>query len=400
MAFFSSNKLLLEINRNRHPFYSKIIDVFINHPGIFISTLLIGNNIALVVYGLEMSDILIPYINLFITQSLGVLLIQTFVSTAIILLTAEFMPKTLFRIDPVMMLNIFSVPIYFFYIFLYPLSKLTLGTSNFLLRWVLKVPESEVHLTTVLGRLDLNNLLNEHHEKIAKHNSIPQEVKFLKNALDFSSIKIRECTIPRTDIEAIDLSDSLDLLKTKFIESGLSKILVYKETIDNIIGYVHVSEMFKHPKALRSIVAPISVIPETMTANKVLEIFTKEHKSIALVVDEFGGTYGIVTMEDILEEIFGEINDEHDVSDLKEEKISPTEFIFSGRWEIDSINEKHGLKLPYSDEYETLAGFILYHHEDIPQENDIIEIDNFTITILTAANNRIDMVKIEIHQPQ
>ncbi|MBN2164729.1 MAG: HlyC/CorC family transporter [Marinilabiliaceae bacterium] len=397
MAFISSNKLLLELNRKKNPFLSKIIDLFLKHPGIYLSTMLIGNNVALVVYGLEMGNMLEPLISLITVSQSLILLIQTLISTLIILITAEFLPKTLFRINPIFILNTLAIPIAFFYSLLYPVSKLTISISNILLRFLFNTHHTDESTNPVLGRIDLNHLLSKHHEQEVKHEDITQEVKLLKNALDFSSIKIKECSIPRTEIEAIEIHDSLELLKTKFIQTGLSKILVYKDTIDNIIGYIHVSDMFKHPKTLKNIIYPISVVPETMTANKVLEIFTKEHKSIALVVDEFGGTSGIVTMEDILEEIFGEIDDEHDVVDIIMTKTTENEYLFSGRAEVDAINEKFGLNIPYSDDYETIAGLILYHNESIPKEGEVIEIETFTITIKTASNNRIDLVKLAIN---
>jgi CBS domain containing-hemolysin-like protein len=266
--------------------------------------------------------------------------------------------------------------------------------SNFLIRRVAQSEHPPRTEDLVIGRLDFNNLLSEHQENTLSNENVPQEVKLLKNAMDFSSIKIRECTIPRTDLQAVDIDDNMDLLRQKFIDSGHSKILVFKEHIDNIIGYVHVSELFKHPKKLRNIVNPISIVPETMTANKLLEIFTKEHRSIALVVDEFGGTAGIVTFEDILEEIFGEIDDEHDVSDLIEKQIDKNKFHFSGRFEIDYLNEKYQLELPASDEYETLAGMILSFNKSIPKTGDEIKIVPFVIRILDATSSKIELVEL------
>ncbi len=394
MAFFSSNKLLLELNKKKFPFPAKIIDRFVQNPGVFLSTILIGNNIALVVYGLEMARLIAPAITKYIPSETALLVIQTIFSTLIILITAEFLPKTLFRIHPTLVLNVFAVPLLFFYVLFYPVSRLTIGVSNFIIRYVLKAKVSPASNTWMLGRVDLDNLLTEHKEKTDHDDSGSQEIKMLKNALDFSRLKIRDCVVPRTDLEVMEVNESLETLRQKFIETGLSKILIYKESIDNIIGFVHVSELFKHPKQLRNILSPISIIPESMTANKLLEIFTKEHKSIALVVDEFGGTAGIVTLEDILEEIFGEINDEHDVSDLIEQQISETEYQFSARLEIDYINDKYHLKLPQSDDYETIAGLILNYHRSIPSVNEEMTIEKFGIQILAATNARIDLVKI------
>ncbi len=398
MAFLSVNKLLLEINRTKHPFLFKIINLFLKKPGLFISAMLIGNNIALVIYGLMMGQLLHPIIELFFQSQIALLLTQTVISTIIILVTGEFLPKTLFRIQPLTILNVLAIPLMVIYIILYPISKLTIGISNLLLKYVFQSSTSPMPVSPMMGRIDLDHLLSEHEEKnINKQEEVPQEVKFLRNALDFSTTKIRECTIPRTQIEAIEVHDSIEELKQLFIETGHSKVLVYKETIDNIIGYVHVSDLFKHPKSVRNMLYPISVVPETMTANKVLEIFTRDHKSIALVVDEFGGTSGIVTMEDILEEIFGEINDEHDVSDLVMTQVNEKEYLLSGRVEVDSVNEKFNINLPYSDDYETIAGMILFHHESIPNEMETIEFDDFTVTIEEASNNRIDLVRIVLH---
>lgn len=394
MAYLTANKLLIELNRKKNPGIAKIIDLFLRKPGMFITTILIGNNIALVIYGIYMAKLFEPVIGLYFSSDFIILLFQTILSTLVILITAEFLPKIIFRINPTFTLNLFSIPLSIFYGVFYPVSKLTLGFSNFLIRKVAKSDRPATTEDLVIGRLDFNHLLTEHHEKTATDEEVPQEVKLLKNALDFSSVKIRECTIPRTDLEAVDLEDSMEILRQKFIDSGHSKILVFKEHIDNIIGYIHVSELFKHPRKLRNIINPISIVPETMTANKLLEIFTKEHRSIALVVDEFGGTAGIVTLEDILEEIFGEIDDEHDISDLVEKQIDNNKFHLSGRFEIDYLNEKYQLELPVSDEYETLAGMILSFNESIPKTGDEIKIENFTLRILDATSSKIELVEL------
>ena len=396
MAFISSNKLLVELNKKKYPTLSKIIDIFIRNAGAFISTLLVGNNIALVVYGLQMGEVLQPVIEEYITSPTGVLLIQTALSTLLILVTAEFLPKILFRINPILVLNLAAVPLVMFYVFFYPISRLTLILSDVLMRNLLKTPGLQTSPNMVLGRIDLDNLISQHHEKLENDDEVATEVKLLKNALDFSKVKVRECIIPRTEISAIEIGEGLEVLKKRFIETGYSKILIYKESIDNIIGYVHVSELFKKPKHLKNAINPLSIVPESMTANKLLEVFTQEHRSIALVVDEFGGTAGIVTMEDILEEIFGEIDDEHDVSDLIEKQISDEEFVFSGRVEIDYVNEKYGLNIPESDNYETLAGFILHHNESIPKNGEEIVIEDFRFKIQVASDNRIDLIHVSV----
>ncbi len=394
MAFFSSNKLLLELNKKKHPIPAGIIDRFVRNPGMFLSTILIGNNIALVIYGLYMADLIEPFISQYIGSNIALLLTQTIISTLIILLTAEFLPKTLFRIHPTFILNIFAAPLLFFYVLFYPISRLTMSVSDFIIRVLLKAKTNNDQGQWMLSKIDLDNLLTEHHEKSDKDDQGANEIKLLKNALDFSKLKIRECIIPRTDLQVIEVNEELEPLRKQFIETGLSKILVYKESIDNIIGYVHVSSLFKNPKKVRNIVSPISIIPETMTANQALELFTKEHKSIALVVDEFGGTAGIVTLEDILEEIFGEINDEHDIMEHIEEQVGENTYLFSARLEIDYLNEKYPFHLPQSDDYETIAGLILFHNQSIPEANDVIEIDLFTFEILEASNAKIELVKV------
>ncbi len=400
MAFISSNKLLVELNKTKNPRLSKIIDIFIENSSLFISTLLVGNNIALVVYGLHMGQILDPLIRNYIHYPMGILFIQTLLSTFLILITAEFLPKILFRLNPILVLNIAAVPLMLFYILFYPVSKLTVSISNILVSKVLKTPNFKKNKKVILGRVDLDNLITLHHDKLENDNETAKEVKLLKNALDFSKIKIRECIIPRTEITALEINESIEILKQRFVDTGYSKILIYKESIDNIIGYVHISELFKRPKSLKNIVNPLSIVPETMTANNLLEVFTQEHRSIALVVDEFGGTAGIVTMEDILEEIFGEIDDEHDVSDLIYKQISDNEYIFSGRMEIDFINEKFNLNIKESDNYETLAGLILFHNESIPKNDEEIEIDRYIYKISLASDNRIELVHVRLNREQ
>ncbi len=396
MAFLSTNKLMIELNRKRHPLFSKITDTFHRNPGLFISTILIGNNIALVVYGMYMAQLIEPSISRFTDSSITILLIQTIISTILILITAEFLPKIIFRLNPAFSLNVLALPLMGFYTVFYPLSKLTLSFSNFFIRRIIRAPNQPKRENIVIGRIDLDHLLMAQQDKGHEHKEVPEEMKFFKNALDFSTVKVRECSVPRTELEAVDIDEDLEVLRQKFTETGHSKILVYRESIDNVVGYVHVSAMFRNPKRLRNVISPISVVPESMQASKLLETFTKEHKSIVLVVDEFGGTSGIVTLEDVLEEIFGEIDDEHDISDLIEVQISEDTYNFSGRFEIDYLNEKYHLELPVCDDYETLAGLILYHHEAIPEVNEELEIEHFSLKILEASKSKIELVQISL----
>jgi CBS domain containing-hemolysin-like protein len=396
MAYISSNKLLIELNKKKFPFLGKIIDRFIKNPSLFITTLLIGNNVALVIYGLQMAKLIEPELRVYIVSDTMVLLLQTIISTIIILVTAEFLPKTLFRINPILVLNLFALPLSLFYILFYPVSIATIFISRLIMKSVAGISLPTQKDILPFGRVDLDNLLSQHEKKNKESTDMPQEVKLLKNAIDFSKIKIRECIVPRTDIVAIEINETLKKLQNKFVETGYSKILVYKQNIDNIIGYIHVSQMFKNPKLLKNIISPISIVPESMSANSLLKQFTDENKSIALVVDEFGGTAGIITLEDILEEIFGEIDDEHDTTDHIEIKINETEYKFSGRLEIDYINEKYNINLPEMENYETLAGMILYYFQSIPKINDEITIESFSIKILEATNSKIDLVKITL----
>ncbi len=392
----SSNKFLIELESKKDRFPSRLLTKFTANPGHFISTLLVGNNIALVVYGIMMALVLEPLISqyLHVTNSLAILLLQTLVSTLLILLTAEFLPKTLFRINPNKMLVIFALPVYIVYTLLYPVSVVISKISEFLISKVAKIEITKEKPD--FGKVDLDNYIQE---ATANHNPqeyVDNEIKIFKNALAFSEIKIRECMVPRTEIIAAEASITVDGLKEMFIDTGLSKILIYRETIDDIIGYVHSFEMFKKPKSVKSVMRPIDNIPESMLAHNLLKLFLQKHRSIAVVVDEFGGTSGIVTIEDVVEEIFGEIHDEHDVEELIEKKISDTEYIFSARLEIDYLNDKYNLGLPVSENFETLGGLIIEEHESIPEKNEEIRIGRFLFTASDVTDSVIEKVVLSI----
>jgi len=392
IAFISSNKLRIELDKKHGAFGTGIISMFSSKPGDYIATMLVGNNIALVVYGIVMAILLEPLLKLYINSEITILIIQTIISTLIILFAAEFIPKTIFRISPNTALKIFAIPAVVFYIILYPVTWLIVHISEFILWNFMGVPKGRNPYPSAFGKVDLDHLFSESHPDAGEILDTEHEIKFFQKALDFSNIRLRDCMVPRPEIVALEESSSIDDLRQKFIETGLSKILIYRESPDHITGFINSKAFFKNPSDLKSMIISIPHVPETMPANKLLQSFIREHKSISVVVDEFGGTSGIVTMEDILEEIVGEIEDEHDVSELTEKVVSDHEFIFSARHEIDYLNEKYKLDIPKSDDYETLAGMILTHYESIPKLNERISIKNFSFQILDVSDARIELV--------
>lgn len=394
IAFISSNKLKIELDKNKGLFAARILSYFVQNPSRILGTLLLGNNVSLVVYGMAMANILEPLIirtlgTEYSTESL-VLVIQTIISTLIILITAEFIPKALFRLKPNAILNFFAVPINLIYRIFYPFIYALVGVSEFFIHRVFGIKILKEGYT--FGSVDLDHYIKQFGQDNKEETEVKQEILMLQNAIDFKEVKLRECMVPRTEITALSVNDPVESLTKTFISSGHSKILIYEDTIDNIIGFVHTSEMFKNPKDIKTIIRTIPVFPETILVHNVLNTFIKEFKSIALVVDEFGGTSGIVTMEDIIEEIFGEIEDEYDVEDLEEKKVSEHEFVFSARHEIDYLNDKYQLGIPVSEDYETLGGFILQNHESIPVVNEEIVVQNFKFIIKDASETRIEKV--------
>lgn len=395
IAFVSANKLRVEIEK-KNGISGAIIDIFLKNPNQFISTMLVGNNIALVVYGLQMALLLEPVIKLVVHQEAIVVLIQTILSTLLILFAGEFIPKTIFKINPNMALNIFAIPLFAFYIVLYPISIFTSFISQLILR-VLGLKKDGAN-TRVLGKVDLDYFIQQSIDDSSESSEMDTEVKIFQNALDFSSVRLRDCMIPRNEIVACELSASSDDLRAKFIETGLSKILVYKNSVDDIVGYIHSSELFNKPDDWTKQINTISLVPETMAANKLMKVLMQTKKSIAVVVDEFGGTSGIVTLEDLVEEIFGDIEDEHDVKSLVAKRISETEFVLSGRLEISTVNEKFGLSLPESDEYLTLAGWILHVCQRFPKLNETLKIDKYTFKILNVTSTKIELVRLKLEE--
>jgi CBS domain containing-hemolysin-like protein len=343
-----------------------------------------------------MANLLEPWIRTFTEQESFVLLIQTVLSTLLILITAEFLPKAFFRLDPNRMLEIFAIPAKIFYVSLFPVVWLIDRFSKQVLSALFKVKLNEEELT--FGRSDLDEYVNEFTPHSDEEAEVDSEIQIFRNALNFSDIKVRECMIPRVDIVAMEINTEIDELKAKLIETGLSKILIYRDEIDNIIGYVHSFELFQKPQAIKNIIRPISLVPESTKVKDLLKQFGQQHRSVAVVLNEYGGTAGMVTVEDIVEEIFGEIEDEHDVEELAEEKLSDYEFRFSGKLEIDHINQTYGLELPESDDYETLAGFIIEHHQSIPSEGDDIRLGSFGFSITKMENTRIEEVILRVDE--
>ncbi|MEA1874467.1 MAG: hemolysin family protein [Bacteroidota bacterium] len=398
IAFISSNKIRLEIAKKQKNLTSKLLKIFTENPNQFISTMLIGNNIALVIFGIYMAKVLEPTIIKIIgNYDLLILFIQTIISTVIILITAEFLPKTLFRIVSNLLLRVFAVPTAFFYFLFYPFVIFSLHLAHWFSRIFLGVDLSCEKNQNVISKMDLDDILSENSEHVEQDEDIDNELKIFQNALDFSSVKLRECIVPRIDIVAVEQATSIEELTDLFVETGYSKIFIYKESIDQIVGYVSSLDLFKSPKSIKPIMRKTPFAPETMAAQNLLETFIQEKRSIAVVVDEFGGTSGIVSFEDILEEIFGEIEDEHDIEDLVAKQLSDGSFLFSGKMEIDHINEQFELDVLESDEYETLAGYILSNYGNFPKQGEVItdiEDDLNSYQIIKASETRIELVKI------
>lgn len=393
IAFLTSNKLRIEIDKSKKGVTQALIDLFISHSGMYITTLLVGNNVVMVIYGIFMSDLLVKQFE-FLHLSIGVeLFVDTLVSTLIILVFAEFLPKTVFRLRSNLFLKLFSVPVFLFYLLFFPLSYFSVWLGGWLLRIFTGRKLGHKEPNRAFGKVDLNNLIEEG-EVNARQEEEMHEIKLFRNALDFSEVKLRECIVPRPDVVALSIDSSIEELTQLFINTGLSRILIYKESIDDIIGYVHISTLFKDPPTIAKALSRVLIVPETMSAQRLLNLFIRDQKSVAVVVDEFGITAGIVTIEDIMEEIFGEIEDEHDHLNLKEVMISEQEYIFSGRLEVDYLNEKYHLDLEEREEYETLAGLVLYFNQSIPQEGETIVVNDLTFKILSVKNARIEEIKV------
>ena len=398
IAFVSSNKLRFEMDRSEQSITSRILSIFFHNPNNFISTMLVGNNIALVVYGILMAELIEDrFLISLIENDFLIVLIQTIISTLIILVTGEFMPKTLFKINPNFTLNILAIPAFICYVLLYPISKFASACSGIILR-IIGTKVNKEDSDKAFTKVDLDYFIQSSIQDSGDEKELETEVQIFQNALDFSSIKIRDCMVPRTEIVAIEDNAPIEELKSLFIESGISKILVYKESIDNIVGYIHSSEMFREHVDWTEGIRQLPNVPETMNANKLMQIFMQQKRSLAVVVDEFGGTAGIVAMEDLVEQIFGEIEDEHDTQTYVAKSIGNNEYVFSGRLDIEKVNELFPLNLPESDDYQTIGGLILHQYQSFPKIYEIISFDKFEFKILKVTATKIELVKLKVKE--
>ena len=392
IAYFSANKLQVELDKNQAGFQAKILQKLTNKSARYIATMLVGNNIALVVYGYFAGELLMNY------YKIENLLIQTIITTLIILVTAEFLPKTFFQVYANKLLRIFALPAYLFYLLFVPISSFVIWVSDFMLKTFFKTDGDQEQFA--FSKVELGNYILEQMESADNDEEIDAEIQIFQNALEFSDVRAREIMVPRTEIIAVEIHESIKNIRELFIETGRTKIVTYKGSIDEIVGYVHSFDLFKKPKTIRSILMPVEFVPESMMINDILNLLTKKRRSIAIVLDEYGGTSGLITIEDIIEELFGEIEDEHDVQEHYEEQLTEDTFIFSARLEIDYLNEKYELNLKEDDSYETLGGYIVSHTEEIPKEAEVIATDDATITILEASNSKIDKVQLEVKRSE
>ena len=397
IAFVSSNKIYLEIEKKQDDFISKILTKLTQKPSKFIATMLVGNNVSMVVYGFFMGELLMRwFVNLgFHLTDFSNLLLQTTISTLIVLMTSEFLPKVFFQIYANTFIKFFALPAYFFYKLFYYISSFLIWISDYVLRKFFKTEGDQINLS--FSKLELGNYISEQMNSVQDHETVDSEIQIFQNALEFSGVKAREIMTPRTELVAIDLHSSIIDLRDLFIKTGYSKIVVYTNTLDDIVGYVHSFELFKKPRSIKSIMIPVEFVPETILIKDAMNLLTKKRKSIAVILDEYGGTSGIVTMEDIVEELFGEIEDEHDSDEeLIENRIDDLNYIFSTRLDVQYINETYKLNIPESDSYETLGGFIVDFSKEIPQKGAQIPIGNFVFIIEEATNKKIELVKMTI----
>ena len=395
IAFVSVDKLRFEMDR-KGGVSSRILSLFFRNPNDFISTMLVGNNIALVIYGILMAQIIGDNLLAgWITNHFVMVLIQTIISTLIILVTGEFLPKTLFKINPNLVLNVCALPLFICYIILYPISKFSSGVSYLFLR-LFGMKVNKEASAKAFGKVDLDYFVQSSIDNAESEETLDTEVKIFQNALDFSTVKIRDCIVPRTEVVAVALDTSLEELKNRFVESGISKIIVYDGNIDNVVGYIHSSEMFRNPKDWRDHVKEVPIVPETMAAHKLMKLFMQQKKTIAVVVDEFGGTSGIVSLEDLVEEIFGDIEDEHDNTSYICKQIGEHEYVLSARLEIEKVNETFDLDLPESDDYLTVGGLILNQYQSFPKLHELVSVGKYQFKIIKVTATKIELVRLKV----
>lgn len=396
IAFVSSNKVRVGLDVKQSGVIGRVLNVFYRNEEHFISTLLVGNNIALVIYGIGMADLLEPQIARIWDNGVFVVVMQTLLSTLLILFTGEFLPKTVFRINPNSSLHFFALPLYLIYLLLYPLAKFTSLLSEGIMRLV-GVKITHRALGTMMSKVELDSFIQESIDSSPAESEVEPEVKMFRNVLDFSNLHLRDCMIPRTEIQAVDEQTTTEELLDAFVSTGLSKVIVYRENIDNVLGYIMASEMFENADRWKERVRPVVFAPETMSANKLMRMLMQQKKSIAIVIDEFGGTAGLVTLEDLVEEIFGEIEDEHDNRNWVARMVEEGVYELSGRMEIEAIHERfEDIDIPESDEYQTLAGYILYHYQTLPRQGETVTIGRYEFTILRRKATKIELVRMKI----
>ena len=396
IAFVSSNRMLAEMDKDKQKFSSRFLQTFYRHPNNFVSTMLVGNNIALVVYGILFAELFDHTLFKGMDATFTVPA-DTILSTLIVLFTGEFLPKTLFKSNANRLLTFFALPAYLCYVVLWPISRFSTMLSRIILR-IFGVKVEKEKNDDAFTKVDLDYLVQTSIDNAENEDDIDEEVKIFQNALDFADTKVRDCMVPRTEIKAVEDNCSLDELMTVFVESGKSKIIVYHEDVDHITGYIHSSEMFRQPEKWLDNIQQMPYVPETMTARKLMQMFLQQKKSLAVVVDEFGGTSGIVSLEDIVEEIFGEIEDEHDSSNYVAKQLPDGEYILSARLEIDTINEKFDLDLPESEEYMTLGGLILHYYQSFPKLNEVVKIGRFEFRIIKNTMTKIELVRLKVDE--
>ena len=398
IAFVSANKIFLEIEKQQAGFNAKFLNFITKNPSRFIATMLVGNNISLVIYGIFMGD---RILQLFFPEtisgegiSIRIVFIQTVISTIIILITAEFLPKVFFQQFSNVLIKIFAFPTAFFYALFSPITTMIIKLSDLILMKFFSTKGDQVQLT--FSKIELGNYIEEQLESTKDIDNVDSEIQIFQNALDFSEVKVREAMVPRTEVVSIEIGAALSDIKKLFTSSGLSKIPVFENSIDDVLGYIHAFEMFKKPTDLKKILLPVAFVPETMRISEVLKLLTKQHKSIAVVMDEYGGTSGIITVEDIIEELFGEIEDEHDHIALFEKQIDEGLFEFSARLEVDYINQNYDVNLPENEFYETLGGLIVYLKEEIPSKGTLIEVENYEFEIKEVTSTKIERVILRV----